>query len=343
MSEELANNRKKEHIRIIQQDKDVDRKRFYFDDLRLTHRALPELDLNSIDTSIELFGKTLSFPLLISSMTGGDDDMLRTINRNLAIAAEACQVAMGVGSQRVMFKYPEAEDSFNLRKYAPTAPLFSNLGAVQLNYGYGLAECQQCVDILGADGLFFHLNPLQEAIQPEGNTNFSGLADKIGDIATRLSVPVIVKEVGTGMSADDARELADRGIRYIDVAGSGGTSWSRIEHHRSIESGGTDLGILFQDWGIPTPIALIKLAPLRDRLTLFGSGGIRNGVDMAKAMILGASLCGLAKPFLAPAMQSPEAVISVIKRLHQEFRTAMFLLGIGKASIMIGNTNLLSD
>lgn len=321
-----VNDRKLEHIEIIRTDRDTDRRRHYFDDIRLVHRALPELALRDVDASCVFLGKRLSFPLLISCMTGGDHETMRTVNRNLAAAAEATGVAMGVGSQRVQFKHPAAAASFALREIAPTAVLLSNLGAVQLNLGFGLDECRAAVETVGADALVLHLNPLQEAVQPEGDTDFSGLTAKIGAIAAGLDVPVILKEVGAGLSPADAELALAAGVTHLDVAGSGGTSWSRIEHHR--DRNGADLGLLYQDWGIPTPIALRRLAPLRERgVTLIASGGLRSGLDMAKAVVLGASVCGLAAPFLAPAMESAEAVIHLIRRLEKEFRTAMFLLG----------------
>lgn len=335
------NQRKIEHLAIIAADREVDRRRHYFDDLRLRHRALPEIDLEAVDTSIQLLGKRLSFPLLISSMTGGDHEQVLLINRRLAEAAEWRRVAMGVGSQRVMFESEKARESFALRRYAPTTVMFSNLGAVQLNKGFTVDHCREAVAVLQADGLYLHLNPLQEAVQPEGDTCFGGLADKIGDVARALSVPVLVKEVGAGISAVDAALLVARGIRFIDVAGSGGTSWSRIEHHRQLEERPNDLGLLFQDWGIPTPIALWELRALRPEVTLIASGGIRTGLDMAKAMALGASLCGLAAPFLAAARESVEAVVALIDRLHREFRTAMFLMGLRRVEELIGNEGLL--
>ncbi len=338
-----TNDRKLEHVRIVQEDVHVDRRRRYFDEIRLKHRALPELSLDEIDTSVEFLGKRLSFPLLISSMTGGHHELLRKINRNLATAAEATGVAMAVGSQRVMFASPEAEDSFALRSVAPTALLFSNLGAVQLNYGFTVDDCRRAVDVVKADGLYLHLNPLQEAIQPEGDTNFAGLVDKIGDVVERLDVPVILKEVGAGFSEEDVRLAIQVGVRFIDVAGSGGTSWSRIEHHRQSETDSQDLGLLFQDWGIPTPVALRLLQPYTNEITLIASGGIRSGIDMVKAIVLGASLCGVASPFLAPAMESAEAVIALIERLRREFRTAMFVLGAPDVGYLKGNRALLLE
>lgn len=339
---DTTNARKQEVIEILRTDPDADRRRHYFDSLSLRHRALPEVALEEVDPAIEFLGKRLSMPLLISSMTGGDSELLRTINRRLAEAAELTGVAIGVGSQRVMFTHPASRASFAIREWAPTTLVFANLGAVQLNYGFTVDHCRAAIHVCGADGLYFHLNPLQEAVQPEGNTNFSGLADRIGAIARELDRPVLVKEVGAGLSRTDAELLFERGIRFFDVAGAGGTSWSRIEHHRTGASASEGLGILFQDWGLPTPLALWELRSLRERgATLIASGGLRNGVDMAKAMALGASLCGMALPFLGPARQSTEAVVAAIERVRREFRTAMFLLGQRRAADMIGQTALL--
>lgn len=336
-----TNERKIEHIEIIRADRDTDRRRYYFDDVHLRHRALPEIALRDVDPSCDFMGKRLSFPLLISSMTGGDHDLVRTINRNLALAAESAGIALGVGSQRVQFTHPEAASSFALREVAPTTLLFANLGAVQLNGGFSAHHAQAAVETVGADALYLHLNPLQEAVQPEGDTDFAGLADKIKAVADTLSCPVVLKEVGAGISPEDAALFVGSAVRYLDVAGAGGTSWSRIEHHRHAEGGG--LGILFQDWGIPTPTALRLLAPFRDEFVLIASGGIRSGLDMAKAMVLGASLSGLASPFLQPAMQSADAVLAVIERLRREFATAMFLLGLRSVDELVGNERLLLD
>lgn len=342
-SRDRTNRRKVEHLEIIRADRAVDRRKFYFDDIRLRHRALPEIDLDTVDTSVSFMGKRLSCPLLISSMTGGDHAMVRRINRNLAAAAERCGVAMGVGSQRVMFTHPSSRSSFTLRDTAPSALLFANLGAVQLNKGFGVEHCRAAVEAVGADALYLHVNPLQEAVQPEGDTQFEGLAAKIGLVARGLEVPVILKEVGAGISREDARLARANGIRYIDVAGTGGTSWSRIEHHRQSGAARNELGLLFQDWGIPTPRALWELRALRPRVTLIASGGLRSGLDMAKALVLGASLCGLAAPFLQPAQESVEAVVATIEQFRRELRTAMFLLGVDRVSNLIGQTRFLLD
>ncbi|MBP0047725.1 type 2 isopentenyl-diphosphate Delta-isomerase [Marinobacterium sp. AK62] len=336
-----TNERKIEHIRAIERDPDTDRNARWFDRILLTNRALPEVALDQIDPRVRFLGKTLSFPLLISSMTGGDHELVRSININLARAAECCGVAMAVGSQRVMFTHPQAEASFALREHAPSTVLISNVGGVQLNYGFDLDKCQRAVDVLGADGLYFHLNPLQEAVQPEGDTDFRGVAEKIGAVREHLSVPVLLKEVGAGLSPADIALGLEQGVTHFDLAGTGGTSWSRIEHHRRHDS--SDIGVRFQDWGLPTPLALKQAAAFQDRATLIASGGLRDGIDMAKSVILGASLCGMAAPLLKPAMESAEAVVEAIERLRREFITAMFLLGTPDISALFRNTALIVE
>ncbi|MDO6564127.1 type 2 isopentenyl-diphosphate Delta-isomerase [Amphritea sp. 1_MG-2023] len=335
-----TNDRKIEHIRAIEQDPLTDRDGRFFDQIQLCHRALPERALAQIDTSVEFLGKKLSFPLLISSMTGGDHHLIKTINRNLAEAAERTGVALAVGSQRVMFTQPAARESFDLRAYAPNTVLLGNIGAVQLNYGFSQERCQQAVDVLAADGLYLHLNPLQEAVQPEGDTDFSGLQAKIKMLAAQLKQPVLLKEVGAGLSPPDIEAGIAAGIKWFDIAGSGGTSWSRIEHHRSKNSD-DDLGICFQDWGIPTPQALKLTQPYQNSAAFIASGGLRDGIDMVKSVILGASLCGMAAPFLKPAMESADSVIRVIEQRRREFTTAMFLLGMPDVNSLFMNRALI--
>lgn len=333
-----TNNRKTQHIDIIQQDEGVDRSAAHFAAISLNHRAFPEIDLKAVDTSTTFLGKKLSAPLLISSMTGGDADLLRRINRNLASAAEECGIALAVGSQRVQFTHPPARESYELRKFAPSTVLISNLGAVQLNYGFGLAQAREAIDTVGADGLYLHTNPLQEAVQPEGDTNFAGLIGQIGELQADLDLPLLVKEVGSGISEADGQALFDAGIRYLDVAGHGGTSWSRIEHHRHEQSSANTLGMIFQDWGIPTPAALRANLPLRDKgCSLIASGGVRSSLDALKGLVLGADMVGMAAPFLAPAMQSTEAIISKINEVKDSLKVGMFLLGCANVSDLIGN------
>lgn len=337
---EKTNARKIEHINAILNDPLTDRSARYFDRIQLTHRALPEIDLAQIDTSTEFMGKRLSFPLLISSMTGGDHEVVRKINRNLAEAAQRTGVGLAVGSQRVMFSDSAARASFDLRSLAPDALLLGNIGAVQLNYGVGVEQCQQAVDLLQADGLYLHLNPLQEAVQPEGDTNFTDLSQRIAEVVRDIKVPVLLKEVGSGLSVPDIELGIKAGVRYFDVAGTGGTSWSRIEHHRRDQD---ELGLVFQDWGLPTPVALQQAAAMKAGITLVASGGLRDGIDMVKSVILGAALCGVAAPFLEPAMESADAVVAQIERLHREYRTAMFLLGVASTQELHGASSLIAD
>ena len=231
-----------------------------------------------------------------------------------------------------------ARDSFDLRGYAPTTLLFGNLGAVQLNYEMGFADCEAAMKILDADALYLHLNPLQEAVQPEGDTDFSGLRSKIAVIVQTLKKPVIIKEVGAGISPEDVEHLLAAGVKYIDISGCGGTSWSMVESRRSDDP---ELGELFADWGIPTPLALRMMKPYQHEVTMISSGGVRSGIDMAKSMILGASLCGMARPFLNPARESVDAVRTVIRRVKREFTTAMFLLGTERIDDIKGNEGLI--
>ena len=313
--------RKAEHLELAR-DEAVQEKRRYFSDYRLEHRAMPEIDLASVEPGVEFLGRQLSAPLLISCMTGGTGEALR-INRDLARAAEETGVALGLGSQRKALEDPAQEASFQVRELAPSVPLLANLGAVQLNYGYGVDECRAAVEMVDADALVFHLNPLQEAIQPEGDTDFGTLLPKMADVTEQLDVPVIVKEIGCGISAREGRALADAGIGIVDAAGHGGTSWARIEARRASD---VPLGEVFGDWGIPTPAAIEGLAGVNG-LTVIGSGGLRTGVDMAKAIAIGADLTAMAKPFLEAAGEGPGRVVEAIERRIRELKIAMFCTG----------------
>ncbi|MGH1463091.1 MAG: type 2 isopentenyl-diphosphate Delta-isomerase [Neptuniibacter sp.] len=336
-----TNERKLEHIQAIENDPLTDRSKHHFDQIRLMHRAMPEISLDEVDTSCSFLGYDLTFPLLISSMTGGDHELIKSINRNLAIAAQQTGTALAVGSQRVMFTNAEARESFELRGLAPDVPLISNLGAVQFNYGMTAEQAKQAIQCLQADALYLHLNPLQEAVQPEGDTDFSNLKDRLTDLVDKVEVPILLKEVGSGLSPADIELGLAAGIKHFDVAGTGGTSWSRIEHHRRKD--GNDLGILFQDWGIPTPVALTLANSYLDHATIVASGGLRDGIDMVKSVILGASLCGMAAPLLKPAMQSADAVVEEIEKIKTEFRTAMFLLGAPDVATLFNNRSFLLE
>ncbi|WP_373019774.1 type 2 isopentenyl-diphosphate Delta-isomerase [Thiomicrorhabdus sp.] len=328
--------RKQDHIDAVLNDPQVERRQSEFDSIQLMHRALPEFDFAAIDTQTRFLDKSISFPFLIASMTGGAAQNLQQINRHLAEAAETCQVPLAVGSQRTMIQDEAARQSFQLRQYAPSVPLIANIGAVQLNYGFGIEQAQRAVETLEADALYLHLNPLQEIIQPEGDTNFSGLADKIAKLVEKLEVPVILKEVGCGLSPADIELGLQAGIRYFDVAGRGGTSWSRIEAHRAEN----DLGFEFQDWGLTTVQSLVLAQPYQQQADFIASGGIRNGIDMIKAVIMGGRLCGVAAPLLAPALDSTQAVVAKIEQFKQEFATAQFLLGVPTSDALHLNTQL---
>jgi isopentenyl-diphosphate delta-isomerase len=313
--------RKAEHIELAL-DRRTQASHRYFDDWSFEHRAAPEVDGAEIDTSVEFLGRKIDAPILVSCMTGGTA-VANRINTNLAEAAEARGVPVGVGSQRKALEENDHVETFQVREAAPTVPLLANLGAVQLNYGFGLAECRRAVEMISADALVFHLNPLQEAIQPEGQTNFSGLIDKMGAVAAELEVPVIAKEVGSGISGETARALVAAGIEIIDTAGQGGTSWARIEARRADD---LELGELFADWGIPTPESIRAVAQIPG-VTVIGSGGLRNGLDVAKAIALGADLAGMAFPFLEAATESPDRVAETIDRIVHELEIVMLCVG----------------
>jgi isopentenyl-diphosphate delta-isomerase len=329
LSNDTTEARKVDHLRIVLEE-DVAAKgvtsgwaRYHF-----RHCALPELDLKEIDTSVSFVGKRLSAPLLISSMTGGAAEAER-INMLLAEAAESLQVAMGVGSQRAALRNPSLARTYAVRKVAPTTVLLANLGAVQLNYGYGVDECRRAVEMIGADALILHLNPLQEAVQPEGDTNFKGLLPKIEAVCRLVDVPVIVKEVGNGISAQVAKRLVDAGVSAIDVAGAGGTSWSEVERYRHVHDAGRNTAGLFASWGIPTTQAIQEVRAALPNITLIGSGGVRSGLDVAKAIALGADLVGSAAPHLFRASEDrgQQAIVDGLRSFQDELRITMFCIG----------------
>jgi len=320
--------RKADHIRInLEQDVrsglTTRLERYHF-----IHEALPEFDLKAIDTTLSLFGKKLNAPIIISSMTGGTKEA-GEINRRLAEAAQQVGVAMGVGSQRAALEDPKQIPTYTItRKFAPDILLFANLGAVQLNYGWGLDECRRVVDMLQADALILHLNPLQEAVQADGNTNFAGLAKKIEGIRKKLEVPVIVKEVGWGISEKTAQILAQCGVSAIDVAGAGGTSWSQVEMHRAPDDFTRDLAATFIDWGIPTAKSILNVRKAAPGMIIFASGGLKDGLDITKCIALGATLGGMAGLFLKAAAVSTEKAIEIVKLTKRQIHVTMFAAGI---------------
>jgi isopentenyl-diphosphate delta-isomerase len=320
--------RKSDHIRInleedVRSGLTTGLERYHF-----IHQALPELNLNEVDLSQNIFKRRVRAPILISSMTGGTEEAA-VINRNLASAAQQTGIAMGLGSQRAAIDHPELAPTFQVRQFAPDVLLFANLGAIQLNYRYGVDECQQAVDMIEADALILHLNALQEAVQPEGDTLFAGLLSKIETVCRSLPVPVIAKEVGWGFSEQTARQLAGAGVAAIDVAGAGGTSWSQVEMHRAKNASQARLAAAFVDWGIPTSEAILNVRRAAPGLTIIASGGLRSGVDIAKCIALGASMGGMAGPFLKAAARSLEETVQTIEELKREIQVCMFATGAG--------------
>jgi isopentenyl-diphosphate Delta-isomerase len=320
--------RKADHIKI-NLEKDVrSALTTGLENFRFTHEALPELDLDQVDTSLSLFGKRLSAPILISSMTGGTSDA-ETINLRLAEAAQEMKIAMGVGSQRAAIEHPEQARTFQVRRVAPDILLFANLGAVQLNYGYGIDQCRRAVEMIEADALIFHFNPLQEAVQDAGDTNFAGLAGKLEEICKTLDVPVIAKEVGWGISERSAQILADCGVKAIDVAGAGGTSWSQVEMHRAPDEFTRELAATFVGWGIPTAESILNVKKAASEMTIFASGGIKDGLDIAKCIALGATLGGMAGQFLKAAAVSTRSAVQMLKLTKRQIEVSMFAAGVG--------------
>ena len=323
----VTEQRKEEHINInLQQNVQFPTLTTGLENYRFLHRALPELNLSEIDTTLTVFGKKLQTPIFISSMTGGTDRAYK-INRNLATAAQQYGLAMGVGSQRAAIENRDLAKTFRVRDVAPDILLFANLGAVQLNYGYGIDQCKQAVEMIGADALILHFNVLQEAVQPEGDTNFRGLIDRVADICAKLPVPVIAKEVGWGFSEADANLLSQAGVKAIDVAGSGGTSWSEVEYHRAPTAFHAQVARSFADWGIPTAEAIIYVKKAAPNMTIFASGGLKDGIDAAKCVALGATLTGMAGQFLKAADQSVEAVCEFIEITQRQLQIAMLCSG----------------
>ncbi len=319
--------RKVEHIRInLEKDVQFPRLTTGLERYRFLHQALPELNLRDVDSSVSLFGKKLSAPILISSMTGGTEVAMR-LNQHLAAAAQANNVALGVGSQRAAIKNPDLAYTYRVRDIAPDILLFGNLGAVQFNYGYGVDECRRSVDMIEADALILHFNVLQEAVQPEGDTDFAGLLAKVEQVCKTLDVPVIAKEVGWGFSEENVRDLANAGVAAIDVAGSGGTSWSEVEYHRAPTAFHARVAAAFADWGIPTAEAVEYAVRGAPDLPVIASGGLRDGIDIAKCIALGAIMGGMAGAFLKAAADSVEAVDELIRATAAQLRVAMLCSG----------------
>ncbi|WP_209864356.1 type 2 isopentenyl-diphosphate Delta-isomerase [Paenibacillus shirakamiensis] len=323
--------RKTAHIRIcLEEEVNGDGISSGFERYRFTHLALPELDFDEINLDTHFMGKEMRTPLLISSMTGGSQVAAR-INERLAEAAERRGWAMGVGSIRAAVEKSELASTFAVRSWAPTIPIIANLGAVQLNYGFGVEDCQRAVDIAEADMLVLHLNGLQEVFQPEGNTSFGGLLQRIEQLCRELPIPVGIKEVGWGIDASVAKSLQEVGVTFVDVAGAGGTSWSQVEKFRSKDGVRRAAAEAFADWGNPTTECIRDIRQALPDMPLIGSGGLHTGVDAAKAIALGADLAGFGRALLAPAVESENKLDHLLEQVEFELRTAMF--GIGAINI----------
>lgn len=319
--------RKLDHLRICLDKSPQSILTAGFERYRFVHQALPEIDLEAVDPSCQLLGKGLRAPLVVSCMTGGTDEA-EHINASLAEAAQELGLAMGVGSQRAALENPSLTYTYQVRKAAPDILLLANLGAVQLNYGYDTEDCQRAVEMIQADALVLHLNPLQECLQSGGNTNFVSLLERIQEVCYHLPVPVVVKEVGWGISARVAQMLRDAGVAAIDVAGAGGTSWSAVEQLRADDSKSNSVAGVFGEWGIPTAESIATVRAATPDVTVIGSGGIRSGIDVAKAIALGAHAAGMAAPLLSPAATGAGAVVSKLQETIEELRIAMFCIGV---------------
>ena len=314
MAKEKTQSRKRDHVELVLKKGAQYKKPTGFESIHFIHNALPEMSLDDVDLSTTFFGKKLSYPILITAMTGGYEEATK-INKGLAEAAQKYGIAFGVGSQRAMIEKPELLKTYKVRDVAPDIPLLSNIGAYQLKK-YSAEQIDSLVSSIEADGLSIHLNPLQEVVQPEGDTDFGGVLDAIKKTCDRLSVPVMVKETGAGISQEVALELKRAGVSYLDIAGAGGTSWSKVEYLRSKAVHG------FEEWGIPTVEAVIQC---RGILPMVASGGVRNGIDGAKAIALEADMCGAAYPFLKALKEGK--LDEFIEVFQKQMRISAYLTG----------------
>lgn len=317
--------RKADHLDLtISGDVGFKHKTTLFEDVRLVHDALPELDFDSIDLSTRILGKRLRAPLLIAAMTGGTERAER-INRELASIAEECGYAFGLGSQRAMHKRPESLSTYQVRELAPTTLVLGNVGVVQA-HAMSVDELSALVSGVTADALCVHLNPAMEVIQDDGDRDFRGGLETIGQLVRELGVPVVAKETGCGISGGVAERLRAVGVRHVDVSGAGGTSWVAVEVHRASEQR-KPLGQSFWDWGIPTA-ASVALTAEHGFETIFATGGVQSGLDVAKAIALGASAAGIARPVLqAFDRGGREGAVNFLKSIETELKTAMLLVG----------------
>lgn len=327
--EPITENRKLDHIRICLEHDVESTIPTGFQDITLIHNAAPEMNLDEVDLQTTLLGHRLRAPIMVTAMTGGHQEAL-SINAHIAQAIETLGLAMGVGSQRAAIEDPMLSDSFTItRTQAPTAFLVGNIGAPQLSLGYGIEEAEIAVNMLKANALAIHFNAAQEAVQPEGEAVFSGVLESIRNLTKALSVPLIAKETGAGMSREVATKLKGVGAKALDVAGLGGTSWPAVEVERTKADDvlKSTLGRWFRDWGIPTAVATYEVAQANLGIPLIASGGIRTGLDIAKAIALGAEIGGVALPVLSSAVLNTNAVKVYLESLIHGLKATMFLVG----------------
>jgi isopentenyl-diphosphate delta-isomerase len=341
---EVIKQRKREGI-VIPLTRNVQAKESstYLEYVKLIHNALPEIDFDAVDTSQKFLGHNFKAPIIIDSMTGGTPEATK-INSRLSLAAEKFGLGMGVGSQRAGLLSSELAETYSIaRSNAPNAFLVANIGGAQLSKGLKIKDIKNMIQMIEADALVVHLNPLQELIQPEGEPKYKGVLSRIKEICSNFDIPIIVKEVGAGISMDVAKRLQSAGVSAINVAGSGGTSWAGVEKLRAEtahDSNKINLGELFWDWGIPTAVSLIEVRK-SVKIPVIASGGIRNGLEIAKCVTLGANMCGMAFPFLRHASKSLESLYEFTSRTLIELRSAMFLVGskninqLGKTRFMV--------
>ncbi|MCT1902766.1 type 2 isopentenyl-diphosphate Delta-isomerase [Oceanobacillus sojae] len=329
--EKGINQRKTEHIRLcLEGEVEGVNKSTGLEGIHFLHNALPEIDFADISLATSFLNKALQAPFLVSSMTGGSE-LATTINQNLALAAEQKGWALAIGSTRAFLESDQHKESFLIRQQAPTVPLIVNIGAVQLNYGYGAEECQRIIDKTEADSIVLHLNSLQEAVQDGGDLNFKDLLPKIEQVCKQVNAPVGVKEVGFGIDGEAAKRLYNAGIAYIDVAGAGGTSWSQVEKLRSKDPLKKAAAEAFNNWGNPTKDCLVSVRSQLPDSPLVASGGMKTGVDAAKAITIGADIIGYARHLLQAATESAEAVVQTMEQLELELKMTMF--GIGAVNL----------
>ncbi len=329
--------RKAEHIKIcLEQKAQAKQVTAGFEDVTLVHKALPEVNRKEINLSTSFLGKKLNAPLIVGAMTGGTEEAI-TINSAIAESVEKLGLGMGLGSQRAAIEDQKLERTYSIaRKKAPNAFLIANIGGVQLVHGYGVKEVRKVAEMIDADAVAIHLNALQEAMQPEGQTDFKFVISKIIEVAGALDKPVIVKETGAGISAEDAQALEDSGVKAIDVGGVGGTSFAAVEYYRA----NTTMGIAFWDWGIPTVASIVEVVKTA-KLPVIASGGIRSGIDVVKALSLGSTLASISQPVLEEAVKGSSETEKLLTCYINELRNAMFLVGaqniadLGKVPLVI--------